>query len=291
MLYNLVNSNYHKSLESMSNPPRYEFSGGTTSKLGLPKLELPTFTGSYTDWMSFIDLFKATVDSNSQLTNSEKLNYLRACVKGDAAKLISSITRTDTNFTIAMHLLQERYDNKRSIVQAHLQIIWSQPSIKMESSSDLRKILETTNEHLRALADLGQPVEHWDSLLVFWLAEKMDSESRKQWQLDHPGTDLLTWAELAKFLDTRSRAFETSPVVNRSIPNPTNQPPWKEKRIQSYSVVTCPDCESEHKLHVCPEFEKMSVRERFQIAKSKQVCFNCLQQGHNATSFFHIQMS
>ena len=27
----------------------------------------------------------------------------------------------------------------------------------------------------------------------------------------------------------------------------------------------------------------MSVGERFQIAKSKQVCFNCLQQGHTAT--------
>ena len=94
-------SNYHKSSESLSNPPRYESYGGTTSKLRLPKLELPTFTGCYTDWMSFIDLFKASIDSNSQLTNSEKLNYLRACVKGDAAKLINSITITDTNYTIA----------------------------------------------------------------------------------------------------------------------------------------------------------------------------------------------
>ena len=218
-------SNYHRSLESMSKHPLHESSGGTTSKLSLPKLELPSFTGSYTDWISFIDLFKASVDSNSQLTNSEKLNYLRACVEGDAAKLISSITITDTNYTIAMQLLQERYENKPSIVQAHLQIIWSQPSMKMESSSGLQKNLETTNEHLRPLADLCQPFVHWDSLLVFWLAEKTDSESREQWQLDHPGTDLLTLAELAKFLDTRSRALETGPVVNRSIPNPTNQPP------------------------------------------------------------------
>ena len=277
-------SNYHKSLESINNPPRYESSGRNTSKLKLPKLELPTFTGSYTDWMSFIDLFRASVNSNSQLTNSEKLNYLRACLKGDAAKLISSITITDANYTIARQLLQERYENKRSIVQAHLQIIWSQPSMKMESSTGLRKILETTNEHLRALAELGQPVEHWDSFLVFWLTDKMDIESRKQWQLDHPGTDLLTWAELAKFLDTRSRALETGSIVHKSIPNSTNQPPWKEKRIQSYSVVTCSDCDPEHKLHACPEFKKMSVRERFQIAKSKQVCFNCLQQGHNANS-------
>ena len=90
-------SKYHKSLESMNNSPRYESSRGNTSKLKLPKLELPTFTGSYTDWMSFIDLFNASVDSDSQFTNSENFNYLRACVKGRVAKLFSSITITDTN--------------------------------------------------------------------------------------------------------------------------------------------------------------------------------------------------
>ena len=57
-----------------------------SSRLKLPKLQLPTFTGSYTDWMSFFDLFKASVDSNTHLSNSEKLNYLKACVKGEAAR-------------------------------------------------------------------------------------------------------------------------------------------------------------------------------------------------------------
>ena len=134
------------------------------------------------------------------------------------------------------------------------------------------------------MTELGQPVEHWDSLLVFWLAEKMDIKSRKQWQLHHPGTDLLTRAELAKFLDTRSRALESGPIACRSIQNNTNQLPWKEKRIQSCSVDTCFDCDYEHEIYVCPEIKKMSVGERFQIAKSKQVCFNTLQQGHNANS-------
>ena len=129
-----------------------------------------------------------------------------------------------------MQLLQERYENKPSIVQAHLQIILSQPSLKMESSSGFQKILDTTNELLNPLADLGQPVVHCDSLLVFWLAGKTDSESRKQWQLDHPGTDLLTWAELAKFLDTRSRALETGPVVNRSHSQPHQSASLKGKK-------------------------------------------------------------
>ena len=143
-------------------------SGSSISKLKLPKLNLPTFSGSYTDWMSFIDLFRAAVDSNDQLTRSEKLNYLRACLKGDAAKLICSVSITDANYDIAMKLLEDRYANKRSIVQAHLQAIWTQSSMKVESASSLRKLLETTNEHLRSLKELGQPTDQWDSLLVFF---------------------------------------------------------------------------------------------------------------------------
>ena len=51
----------------------------TSSRMKFPDLQLPTFTGSYTDSMSFFDLFKTSVDSNSHLSNSEKLNYLSRC--------------------------------------------------------------------------------------------------------------------------------------------------------------------------------------------------------------------
>ena len=37
---------------------------GTANQMKLPKLSLITFTGPYTDWMSFAELFKAAVDFN-----------------------------------------------------------------------------------------------------------------------------------------------------------------------------------------------------------------------------------
>ena len=122
-----LNANYKKERDR---PPR-EFStdpsssnSATSSRMKLPNLQLPTFTGSYTDWMSFFDLFKVSVDSNSHLSNSEKLNYLKACVKVEAARIISPISRTDANYNnynIALTLLKDQYENKRSIIQAHLQ--------------------------------------------------------------------------------------------------------------------------------------------------------------------------
>ena len=114
-------------------------------------------------------------------------------MKGEAARIISSISITDANYNIALTLLKVRYENKRSIIQAHLQAIWTQPVLKTESALGLRKPLELTKETLRALVELGQPVEHWNAILVFVLTDKIDPESHKQWQLDNPGTDVLSW--------------------------------------------------------------------------------------------------
>ena len=155
-------------------------------------------------------------------------------MKADSAKLISSITITDSNYTIAMDLLIERYENKRSVVQAHFQKIWGQPNMRSESATGLRKILETTNEHLRALRELRQPVSYWDALLVFWLSDKMDQESRKQWQLAHSGTDIKTWDDLSKFLDNRTRALETGSLKEGPPENAKAQ--FSEKREQFYHM-------------------------------------------------------
>ena len=105
----------------------------------LPKLQQPNVTDSYTEWSSFIDLFGPSVDSNTPLTNSVKLNYLKACLKDDAAKLISSGMSTDANHEIALTLLTEKYANKRCNVQADLKKIWTQASMRSESGLQLRK--------------------------------------------------------------------------------------------------------------------------------------------------------
>ena len=180
-------------------------------------------------------------------------------MKGEAARLISSISITDANYNIALTLLKDRYENKRSIIQAHLQAIWSQLVLKTESALVLRKLLELTNEHLRALVELGQPVEHWSASLVFVLTNKMDPESRKQWQLDNAGTDVLSWELLSKFLDTRSRALEsggTKVTPQPSVISPYNQGnPTLTKKVQNYAVQgsSCESRQEDHRLYACSQ--------------------------------------
>ena len=217
-----------------------------------------------------------------QLVNSKKLKYLRACLKRDAAKLISSVMITDANCEIALTLLQDRYENKLCIVQAHLKVIWSQPSMtcsmkcsmkcgmkcsmkcsmKCECGLGLRKVLETTNEHLRALEELGEPAHVWNSLLIFWITEKLDNESKKQKQLAHPGTNLLQWQDLVSFSDSRSRALEHGNFKEYSQAQTIDANNSKQdRRIQSYSTISvCNEsCSEPHEIHACRHFKILSV--------------------------------
>ena len=55
-----------------------------------------------------------------------------------------------------MPLLTDKYCNRGSIVHPHLKAIWNEPSTIADSATGLRKLLETTNENLRTLHELGQ---------------------------------------------------------------------------------------------------------------------------------------
>ena len=56
----------------------------------LPILDLPKFSGEILNWLSFSDLFKALIDNNVNLTNVERLQYLKSSLSGEALKLIDS---------------------------------------------------------------------------------------------------------------------------------------------------------------------------------------------------------
>ena len=144
----------------------------------------------YADWTSFNDLFEASVHNNNTLSNSQKLNYLKASLKADAEpqKLLASLTVTDPNYQVARQLLVDRYDNKRCIIRAHIHAICSYPAIRSENVTLLRKMQSAMMENIMALHAHGIKREN-DAYTVYLIAEKLDPESRKQWELSSTGSE------------------------------------------------------------------------------------------------------
>ncbi|XP_071640000.1 uncharacterized protein [Temnothorax longispinosus] len=68
-----------------------------TSKTTWPRIQLPSFSGKYEDWPSFRDLF-VSILGREEISDVEKLHYLKACLKGEAEQLVKNIPTTADNF-------------------------------------------------------------------------------------------------------------------------------------------------------------------------------------------------
>ncbi len=89
---------------------------GVTSVAGvqLPRIMVPNFDGNLLNWQIFWEQFESAIHSKTQLTDSEKLTYLRDALKdGPARHVISGLTQTSANYTEAVKRLRERYDRPR----------------------------------------------------------------------------------------------------------------------------------------------------------------------------------
>ena len=145
----------------------------------LPKLELPRFSGDTLEWPSFYDRFVAAVHAKD-INPCLKFEYLASCLVGEAAHAVMNIPITEANYEAAWDLLKKRYHNNRKIATMHLDRLLSVPAIGHDIGQDLRKLVDTTNECMRALRALELPTDGWDFMICNILEQKLDSQTKRQ---------------------------------------------------------------------------------------------------------------
>lgn len=126
-----------------------------TGHLRLPRIPLPTFNGDYSAWVSFRDQFQSIIDNQPDLPAVQKLFYLKASLEGEAANLLKHFQTTESNYAPAWQCLLERYENKRILINTQLKILFSQANVTSETAVGIKKLLDTTNETLQQLTNLG----------------------------------------------------------------------------------------------------------------------------------------
>ena len=89
----------------------------TNTGYSLPKMPLPTFDGSFDNWIKFRDSFQAIVHER-EITNIDKFHYLNQALKGDAARVIQSLGISDANYEIAWKCLTDRYEDFNALTQS-----------------------------------------------------------------------------------------------------------------------------------------------------------------------------
>ena len=256
------------------------------SNVHLPRMELPTFEGDPTEWIAFHDGFVSLVDTNNQLTGTQKLHYLRCSLKGEPLQLINNFQISEANYEEAWCMLNARYKSVRVIVEHHMLAIFSVVHAQSDSAEAIKCVLDKVTQNVLGLKALGRPVEFWDDWLVHMVVSKLAYETRKQWELSLVDDELPSFEDLQTFLEIRCRSLGMLSKVfaadkqqnNKQTKRPTTNTLHANAAITASEK--CSVCDSDHKIYSCERYSMMLPDDRLRFIRLKHACLNCPSNGH-----------
>ena len=288
-------------LNPEGNSSRGEISNRILTHFELPKLQTPTFYGTFDTWLNFHDSFKSMCHDNPSIPPIQKFLYLKACLKNEAAEVISSLETSNDNYFVAWELLKARFDNRKFIVESHVKALFDIPVISKEFS--IRSLLDNLQKRIRALRALDQPVDHWDTLLIFIIKDKLNNYIRERWEESVGSTKVPLLKDMLDFLERRALLENTQSVhrqhntqKNNDFKSGSNSRHHTNSNQNLKSLQTCMTttvnskqvnflstcclCSEKHALWSCSEFLDFSPQERYEFIKKKNLCHNCFNQNH-----------
>lgn len=281
----------------------------------LPKLELKTFDGTPSQWVSFVNLFDTTVHRNSGISNVAKFQYLLSVLTSEPLNLVRSLNITSANYLVAYNLLRDRYHNIRRLTTLHLNQILDLPNISATSVKLLRNFINLFYEHSQALIALDCDISTQSNpLLSALLLRKLDQELRQKLEVyrsshsdsqDEPAAlhSLPAVQDIIRFLNTECAQVEDASLHNSASTYKSqgassssyNQRSKPTKRVNLSSDVSMlatqgtkqdvnshlsPPCftckQSGHKIYGCASFKGKTPNERYQVVKENHRCVSCL---------------
>ncbi|GFX71822.1 mariner Mos1 transposase [Trichonephila clavipes] len=150
-----------------------------SSNFRLPKLNIPVFSGKFEDWINFKDSFLTSVHSQTSLGNIKKFQYLEGLLSDEPSSLIKHIPLSNESYEEAWGKLIDRYDKKKQIVYALIKTFLDQKGISQVNMTNLRNLVDTSDEVLRGLKALGTEATNRDHWFIQILMQKLDTEMKR----------------------------------------------------------------------------------------------------------------
>jgi hypothetical protein len=182
-LYAALEDAVNKSNSSIAATSRSHTTGDVTNRgpisslLQLAPIDIKPFSGHYTEWLPFFNTLRALVhdDPRYQNRNLEKLHQLRNCLRGEALEVIQALPISAENYETALSSLRNQFENKRLIVQHHVNNLFNLSQVSKDSARSLRLLVNTVNTNLDALNSLDINTTSWDPLLIHIITSRLDS--------------------------------------------------------------------------------------------------------------------
>lgn len=258
-----------------------------------PRIEIPEFTGHYSKWISFKDLFLETIHKNPTLSKAQKMQHLKTRLKGEAERLVQHLSISADNYTSCWDILNQRYDNRRLQFSSYMNTMLQLPVIQKPDAYNLKKLHDVTTECLNGLTNIGFDITSWDPMIVHQMSQKLDSGTYNEYiKTLHDNREVPTLQEFLMYLENQFMAFETMKTSKKDIPSTEksaekssrknfDQKKWPKSYHTSYGK--CPLCKDSHVLMRCQRFIDLDTKQRNSAVAKMRLCKNCLFSHENET--------
>ncbi|XP_055681223.1 uncharacterized protein LOC129788855 [Lutzomyia longipalpis] len=256
----------------------------------LPTLSLPEFSGEYTAWQHFKDMFTTMVDRDSRLSHVQKMQYLMMSVKGTAKRLIEDLAVSADNYAVAWNVLLSHYEDQAAVVHHHVQKFCKMATVTNPTPASFMELYTTANSVLNSLDAMS--VSSRDPWVIYLLLNKLDQETKVLWSREITSNSP-TIPEFMQFLKNRMKSIERChPIVSKGTSAPTRPSstvPFGTRGSNSTvmastsanSTARCHACnQTDHKIFRCPIFTTMAPNDRLELIRSNKLCRKCLTDTH-----------
>ncbi|XP_062711182.1 uncharacterized protein LOC134289409 [Aedes albopictus] len=260
------------------------------------KAPIPTFDGKPENWprfkAMFLDVMRSSTDSDCI-----KLYHLERSLVGAAAGIIDARTLNDNNYDHAWEILEDRFENKRVIVDTHIQGLLNLRRMSRENPKELRELIDEVTRHVDGLALIEDELEGVsERFVVNLIASALDKDTRKEWEATIPYKEIPTYSDTIGFLKKRCAILEhcegaSKPAVKTKLNDPVKNPYNLMRGAQPSSCAvtgssepSCELCAGVHPNFKCEVLRVMSIPERQAKVRELRLCYNCLRKGHPSSS-------
>ena len=276
-------------LATGSGIPVFSSSSRPSSNVKLPKLSLATFSGRAIDWYSFWECFQSMIDSNLDLSQVDKLSYLKSLLRGPAQLALEGLSMTGPNYDVAVDILRQRYGDIQRIISDHMDALLHLEAVQYTKPvSRLRALLDKVEIHVRSLDNLGRAPQMYGDMYVPVLFTKLPAELRLSLCERIPATSCNLPAILIE-LRTDIEARERADYLGISVSTPKKEitprltgPPTASALATTSSGGTPPEpcvyCDQNHDPSRCSMITDVERRREILLRHGR--CYICLKARH-----------
>lgn len=239
--------------------------------LKLKPIQIQQFNGNWKAWPVFSGLFKTLIIDNRQLNDMQRMQYLKTNLTGAALQAIQRPgSAGNEHFQVAWKILQNRYENKRAILNMSLDGLLEHPHMTEDSAEQLQKLVDNIREYLVLIE--GMTLEQ---CILHIVSKKIHETTLIQYEttISNP-KEPQDLNEFLEFLEQRAQVLQT---VKRETQKYV-------KRSEKRSKEGCICCGEKHALFMCFTFKKMTISDRQNFVRTKELCMLCFKPGHLSQS-------